>query len=94
MLKLLIYLSSYLDQETVKRPFRSSSQAASAPVTTILTTKGRSSPTNYLLLKETTSKLASLSLDYSFNVLPPAGKLLLPAFYVFWSDSTKEWTVA
>jgi len=62
VLKLLIYLSSFLGQETAKRPFRSSSQAATCYYT-ILTTKGMgtiSPNTTYYLKKQQANFLVYL----------------------------------
>jgi len=60
-----IYLSKYLDQETAKRPFRSSSRAATYYYQSNHL-KIEAIPLN-ALPKDTTSELAGLSSHYHFN---------------------------
>jgi len=42
------------------------------------------------LPKDTTSKFAGLSSHYPFNAERQTGKLCIPTFKVFWSDSMRE----
>jgi len=63
-------LSRYLDQETAKGPFRSSSQAA-----TVTTSVTRGNPVKCLTQGHLTL----------FNAERQAGKLRIPTFKVFWS---------
>jgi len=69
----LVYLSRYLDQETTKEPFQSSSQSATCYYHSNHSKVEEISLSD--LPKDTTSELAGLSSHYPFNAERQAGKL-------------------
>jgi len=74
--KLLIYLSTYLDQETAKGSFRSSSQAATCYPYYYQSNHSKVEAISLSALpKDTASELAGLASPYPFNAERQAGKL-------------------
>jgi len=85
---LLIYLSRYLDQETAKWPFRSSSHVATCYYQS--NHIGRGNPIKCLAQGHNKRTCRLIFTLYLLNAERQTGKLWIPTFKVFWFDSTRR----